>query len=174
MSRWNLYENVQTLVFWVYIIKLILTSEIRSCLPAGSLDLTRCVSFTFGCFGTPQPPRKNNGHMDGTWQHLTQGGGGRGGVVGFAWGHMPMLMVIYFCMQKVIRDINQTLLRSLSLSCRTPLTLWNVRNVWLFAKMPKAPICQSRPTTLIVESVALLVWKSDLIKGPLLQQIRNW
>ena len=114
--------------------------------------------------------------MDGTWQHLTQGGGGRGGVVGFAWGHMPMLMVIYFCMQKVIRDINQTLLRSLSLSCRASLTLWNVRmrNVWLFAKMPKAPICQSRPTTLIVESVALLVWKSDLIKGPLLQQIKNW
>ena len=29
--------------------------------------------------------------------------------MGFAWGHMPMLMVIYFCMQKVIRDINQTL-----------------------------------------------------------------
>ena len=60
MFRWNLYENVQTLVFWVYIIKLILTSEIRSCLPAGSLDLSpdqMCV-FHFWVLWHPSAPQE--------------------------------------------------------------------------------------------------------------------
>ena len=64
-------------------------------------------AFTLRCFGT-LCPSKSNGHMDGTWQHLTQGGGrggrGAGGLCPEPWGHTTVLMVIYFSMQKQLME----------------------------------------------------------------------